>query len=81
MVLLRLEVTHRADHRESITWVGHVQVSDENIEIACSDKSYSFRHIGGSNHCKSPSFKSGLHHFANGFVVVHEQNLVSDRGF
>jgi hypothetical protein len=33
---MRLRVAHRADHRESITGVRHVQVSDEHVEIRCS---------------------------------------------
>jgi hypothetical protein len=76
-----MRVAHRADHRESITGVRHGQVSDKHVEILCSDNLRASDTLAGGDYFKSHVFKGGRHHFTNGIIVMHKQNLMRSGSF
>jgi hypothetical protein len=70
---VRLGVAHRRDHRKTVPWVGHVQVSDEHVKALGSNASQSLCHASGGGYLKSFALKPFTHHGANRVIVVHHR--------
>jgi hypothetical protein len=63
-------VAHRADDRESITGIGHVQIGEENIEIFRRNESQGFVHGRGGHYLKTAVFQAFLKHGTKVVIVV-----------
>jgi hypothetical protein len=48
-----------------------VQVGDEHVETLDRDQFQSFGYVLRSDYLKTFTFKGGVHHGANGIIVIH----------